>query len=156
MYWKLRFPILNAMYILNVPLRDGENTVTAKSGEIAANIIILNAIPEADPGYILPRGQDDVPVGNWFDGIGVGTSDDDMEFPEGFYSVKDTVKDVCAIRGGKLIVELLANIGAFGPIVAIKTMQPPVPLMDFLPMVGNLPAGGLAYINSQLNLVPKE
>ncbi len=139
----------------NVPLNAGENTVTAKSDDVEGNIITLNAIPEADPGYILPRGEDDVPVGNWFDGIAVGTSDDDMEFPEGFYSVKDTVKDVCAIRGGKLIVELLANIGAFGPIVAIKTMQPPVPLMDFLPMVGNLPAGGMAYINSQLNLVPK-
>ena len=82
--------------------------------------------------------------------------DDHMEFPEGFYSVKDTVKDIAAIRGGKLIVELLANIGAFGPIVAIKTMQPPVPLMDFLPAVGNLPAGGMSYINSQLNLIPKE
>ncbi len=140
----------------NVPLNDGENTVTAKSGNVEGNTITLNAIPEADPGYILPRGEDDVPVGNWFDGIAVGTSDDDMEFPEGFYSVKDTVKDVCAIRGGKLIVELLANIGAFGPIVAIKTMQPPMPLMDFLPMVGNLPAGGMAYINSQMNLIPKE
>ncbi len=140
----------------NVPLCDGENTVTAKSGAVEGNTITLNAIPEPDSGYILPRGEDDVPVGNWFDGIAVGTSDDDMEFPEGFYSVKDTVKDVCAIRGGKLIVELLANIGAFGPIVAIKTMQPPVPLMDFLPMVGNLPAGGMAYINSQLNLIPKE
>ncbi len=140
----------------NVPLSDGENTVTAKSGDVEGNTITLNAIAEPDPSYILPRGEDDVPVGNWFDGIAVGTSDDDMEFPDGFYSVKDTVKDVCAIRGGKLIVELLANIGAFGPIVAIKTMQPPVPLMDFLPMVGNLPAGGMAYINSQLNLVPKE
>ncbi len=140
----------------NVPLNAGENTVTAKSGTVEGNTITLNAIPEPDPGYILPRGEDDVPVGNWFDGIAVGTSDDDMEFPEGFYSVKDTVKDVCAIRNGRLLVELLANIGAFGPIVAIKTMQPPMPLMDFLPMVGNLPAGGMAYINSQLNLVPKE
>ncbi len=140
----------------NVPLQAGENTVTAKSGDVEGNTITLNAIPEADPGYILPRGEDDVPVGNWFDGIAVGTSDDDMEFPEGFYSVKDTVKDICAIRNSKLIIELLANIGAFGPIVAIKTMQPPMPLMDFLPMVGNLPAGGMAYINSQLNLVPKE
>lgn len=109
-----------------------------------------------NPAYILPRGEDDVPVGNWFDGQAVGTDDDHMEFPEGFYSVKDTVKDIAAIRGGKLIVELLANIGAFGPIVAIKTMQPPVPLMDFLPAVGNLPAGGMSYINSQLNLIPKE
>ncbi len=140
----------------NVPLQNGGNTVTAKSGNVEGNTITLNAISEPDPGYILPRGENDVPVGNWFDGIAVGTSDDDMEFPEGFYSVKDTVKEVCAIRGGKLIVELLANIGAFGPIVAIKTMQPPVPLMDFLPQVGNLPAGGMAYINSQLNLIPKE
>ena len=140
----------------NVPLNDGKNTVTAASGEVKGNTITLNAIPEPNPGYILPRGENDVPVGNWFDGLAVGTDDDHMEFPEGFYSVKDTVKDIAAIRDGKLLIELLANIGAFGPIVAIKTMQPPVPLMDFLPQVGNLPAGGMSYINSQLNLIPKE
>ena len=140
----------------NVPLNDGANTVTAASGEVKGNTITLNAIPEPNPAYILPRGENDVPVGNWFDGLAVGTDDDHMEFPEGFYSVKDTVKDIAAIRDGKLLIELLANIGAFGPIVAIKTMQPPVPLMDFLPQVGNLPAGGMSYINSQLNLIPKE
>ena len=140
----------------NVPLNDGANTVTAASGDVQGNTITLNAIPEPNPAYILPRGENDVPVGNWFDGLAVGTDDDHMEFPEGFYSVKDTVKDIAAIRDGKLLVELLANIGAFGPIVAIKTMQPPVPLMDFLPQVGNLPAGGMSYINSQLNLISKE
>ena len=140
----------------NIPLNDGANTVTAASGEVKSNTITLNAIPEPNPAYILPRGENDVPVGNWFDGLAVGTDDDHMEFPEGFYSVKDTVKDIAAIRDGKLLIELLANIGAFGPIVAIKTMQPPVPLMDFLPQVGNLPAGGMSYINSQLNLIPKE
>ncbi len=150
-------PVIDhAAKFCNVPLKDGENTVTAASGDVKGNTITLNAIPAPNPAYILPRGEDDVPVGNWFDGQAVGTDDDHMEFPEGFYSVKDTVKDIAAIRGGKLIVELLANIGAFGPIVAIKTMQPPVPLMDFLPAVGNLPAGGMSYINSQLNLIPKE
>ena len=140
----------------NVPLKDGANTITAASGDVQGNTITLNAIPEPNPAYVLPRGENDVPVGNWFDGQAVGTDDDHMEFPEGFYSVKDTVKDIAAIRDGKLLIELLANIGAFGPIVAIKTMQPPVPLMDFLPQVGNLPAGGMSYINSQLNLIPKD
>ena len=146
----------HAAKFCNVPLKSGANTVTAASGEVQGNTITLNAIPESNPAYILPRGENDVPVGNWFDGQAVGTDDDHMEFPEGFYSVKDTVKDIAAIRDGKLLIELLANIGAFGPIVAIKTMQPPVPLMDFLPQVGNLPAGGMSYINSQLNLIPKE
>lgn len=45
--------------------------------------------------------------------------------------------------------------GAFGPITAIRTMQPPMPLMDFIPMVGALPAGGMSYINSELNKIPK-
>ena len=146
----------HAAVFRNVPLKDGENTVTAASGEVKGNTITLNAIPEPNPAYILPRDENDVPVGNWFDGLAVGTDDEHMEFPEGYYSVKDTVKDIAAIRDGKLLIELLANVGAFGPIVAIKTMQPPVPLMDFLPQVGNLPAGGMSYINSQLNLIPKE
>ena len=53
------------------------------------------------------------------------------------------------------LVELLANVGAFGPIVAVKSMQPPIPVMDFIPGVGNLPAGGMAYINKRLNEIKK-
>ena len=146
----------HAAKFVDVPLRDGENTVTAACGEVRGNVITLNAIPEADPAYILPRGEDDVPAGNWFDGLAVGTDDDHMEFPEGYYSVKDTVAEVYAIRKGRLIVELLANVGAFGPITAIRTMQPPLPLMDFILQVGALPAGGMSYINSELNKIPKE
>ena len=146
----------HAAKFVNVPLKDGENTVTAISGEVQGNTITLNAIAEPDPAYILPRGEDDIPAGNWFDGLAVGTDDDHMEFPEGVYSVKDTVADVFKIRNGKLIVELLANVGAFGPITAIRTMQPPIPLMDFILQVGNLPAGGMSYINSELNKIPKE
>ena len=63
---------------------------------------------------------------------------------------------VYTIRKGRLIVELLANVGAFGPITAIRTMQPPIPLMDFILQVGKLPAGGMSYINSELNKIPKE
>lgn len=85
----------------------------------------------------------------------MGTDDDHMEFPEGFYSVKDTVAEVYKLRNGKLIVELLANVGAFGPITAIRTMQPPLPLMDFILQVGTLPAGGMAYINGELNKIAK-
>lgn len=139
----------------NVPLTDGTNTVTAISGNVQGNTIILNAIPNPNPAYILPRGENDVPVGNWFDGKVPGTDDDHMEFPEGYYSVRDTVKDVMQIENGKLVIELLANIGAFGPIVAVKSMQPEIPLEDYLPMVGNLPAGGMAYINSRLNEIKK-
>ena len=146
----------HAAKFVNVPLQAGANTVTAVSGDVKGNVITLNALPEADPAYILPRGEDDIPAGNWFDGLAVGTDDDHMEFPEGFYSVKDTVADIYAIRNGRLIVELLANVGAFGPITAIRTMQPPLPLMDFILQVGSLPAGGMSYINSELNKIPKE
>lgn len=134
---------------------DGTNTVTAASGEVKGNTITLNALPEPDASYVRPVGKDDIPAGNWFDGLGVGTDDDHMEFPEGFYSVKDTVADVYKLRDGKLIVELLANVGAFGPITAIRTMQPPLPLDEFIHMVGALPAGGMSYINAELNKIPK-
>ena len=146
----------HAAKFVNVPLRDGKNTVTAVCGEVQGNTITLNTLPEPDPSYVRPCGENDIPAGNWFDGLAVGTDDDHMEFPEDCYSVKDTVADIYALRGGKLIVELLANVGAFGPITAIRTMQPPMPLMDFIPMVGALPAGGMSYINSELNKIPKE
>ncbi len=139
----------------NVPLADGENKVTAVYKDVCSNEVVLRAVAKPNEDYILKRGKNDVPVGNWFDGQVPGTDDDHMEFPEGYYSVKDTVADVMEIENGKLLVELLANIGAFGPIVAVRSMKAPVPLIDFLPMVGNLPAGGMSYINSQLNKIKK-
>ena len=42
------------------------------------------------------------------------------------------------------------------PNVAVRSMQPPMPLMDFIPMVGALPAGGMSYINAELNKIHKE
>ena len=139
----------------NVPLDEGDNVVTASYEGVDSNEVILRPVAEPNPAYVLPRGENDVPVGNWFDGVAEGTDDDHMEFPEGYYSVKDTVADVMEIENGKLLIELLANIGAFGPIVAVKSMKAPVPLMDFLPSVGNLPAGGMSYINSRLNEIKK-
>lgn len=145
----------HAAVFKDVPLLDGKNDVTAISGTVKGNSIVLNAVPERNEDYTLKRGEFDPPAGNWFDGQAPGTDDDHMEFPEGYYSVKDTVKDVMQIENGKLLMELLANVGAFGPIVAIRGMQPAIPLETFLPKVGNLPAGGLAYINSRLNQVKK-
>lgn len=93
----------HAAVFKNVPLQDGDNTVTAVCGSVQGNTIRLNTVETPNSDYVLKRGENDIPVGNWFDGQVPGTDDDHTEFPEGFYSVKDTVADVMAIENGKLL-----------------------------------------------------
>lgn len=93
----------HAAVFKNVPLQDGDNTVTAVCGSVQGNTIRLNTVETPNSDYVLKRGENDIPAGNWFDGQVPGTDDDHTEFPEGFYSVKDTVADVMAIENGKLL-----------------------------------------------------
>lgn len=146
----------HACTFAGLPLREGENQVWATAGELTSNTVTLCPVAAPNPAYTYPRGENDVPVGNWFDGTALGTSDDDMEFPAGCFSVKDTAKEVMGnAAAAKTLVASLADIGAFGPITAVRTSAMPLPLDVYLPMVGNLPAGGLAYVNKQLNGIRK-
>lgn len=146
----------HACEFANLPLAEGENRVWAEAGALTSNTIVICPVEVPNPAYTYPRGENDVPVGNWFDGAAIGTSDDDMEFPEGCFHVKDTARDIMGnAAAAKVLVAALADIGAFGPITAVRTSAMPIPLDVYLPMVGNLPAGGLSYVNKQLNSIRK-
>jgi beta-galactosidase len=77
----------HAVVFENVELKDGENTVTAKSGEVEGNTITLRAVAERNHDYDLPEGDGE--AGNWF-------LTDPLEYPEGYYSIKDKLSDLMA------------------------------------------------------------
>ncbi len=77
----------------NVALKDGENTVTAKAGELE-DTIVLNGVAEHNPDYTLPDIAAAMQVGNWFDGIADTEEGEEIEIIEGYYSIEDTIIDL--------------------------------------------------------------
>jgi len=70
----------------NVALNDGENTVTAYSGCVKANEVILCGVAEHDFSYDLPDGNQGV---NWFDDPELVAMKKAFKYPKDAYSIKD-------------------------------------------------------------------
>ena len=77
----------------NVPLNDGENTVTAYSGEVKANVITLCGVAEHDYSYDLPDGNQGA---NWFDDPKLVEMKKAFKYPKDAYSIKDKFGDLMA------------------------------------------------------------
>ena len=70
----------------NVALNDGANTVTAYSGDVKANEIVLNGVAEHNYAYDLPDGNQGV---NWFDDPKLVEMKKAFKYPKDAYSIKD-------------------------------------------------------------------
>ena len=73
----------------NVALLDGENTVTARSGDIS-DTITLRGVTEHNAEYTLPDIAAAMAVGNWFDEVSDNEDSDEIVVADGCYSVYDT------------------------------------------------------------------
>ena len=65
---------------------DGENTITAFSGDVKANTIHLNGVAEHDYAYDLPDGNQGV---NWFDDPELVAMKKAFKYPKDAFSIKD-------------------------------------------------------------------
>ncbi len=87
----------------NVALKDGENTVSACSGDVKSNEITLNAVAEHDYSYDLPDGNQGA---NWFDDPAAVAMKKAFKYPKDAYSIKDKMgvlmenPQTAAILGG--------------------------------------------------------
>ena len=78
----------------NVPMKDGENTVSAKSCcGVESNVITINAVAEHDYSYDLPDGNQGV---NWFDDPELVAMKKAFKYPKDAYSIKDKMGDLMA------------------------------------------------------------
>ena len=77
----------------NVALKDGENTVSVKSGEVS-DTVTFNGVAEHNPEYTLPDIAAAMAVGNWFDEVSDNDESDEIIVVEGYYSVKDTLGEM--------------------------------------------------------------
>ena len=79
----------HAVVFENVALAAGENTVTAKCGDVS-DTVTLNGVAEHNEAYTLPDIAEAMAVGNWFDEVSDNEDSDEILVVEGCYSVEDT------------------------------------------------------------------
>ena len=70
----------HAVVFENVALQDGDNTVTAKCGDVQANTITLRPVAEHNYAYDLPEGNEGA---NWFDDPAAIAARKKMNYPAG-------------------------------------------------------------------------
>ena len=82
------------VFVFTVSLKNGFNTVVAKAGDLKDSITLEKV--EKEPSiYVLPSVNERAEgVANWFKLAGDLDLTAPMEFPEGYYSVKDTMEEL--------------------------------------------------------------
>ena len=143
----------------DVPLQDGPNTITARHGTLE-DTITLNGVAQPNPDYVLP-GQEDIEqnVANWFADI---QADGEMEYPEGFFSLRDTIGDLLANPDAAALIQKYAA-ALFGTMAkSLENMSGNTGMIDNMPLEEAIRFSGaplkekhLKYINQQLNQIHK-
>lgn len=143
----------------DVALNDGPNTITARHGALE-DTITLNGVAEPNPDYVLP-GQDDEEEGvtNWFADLQV---EGEMEYPEGYFSLRDTMETIMANPEAAALVEEHAA-ALFGSMAkSMKNMSgsmgmaAKMSLQNIIQLSGSgLDENGLLYLNQQFNKIKK-
>lgn len=82
------------VFVFDVALKDGMNILTADAGCVKDSITLEKV--EKEPAiYVLPEVNERAEgVANWFSAVGSMDLKAPMEFPEGKYSVKDTIEEI--------------------------------------------------------------
>jgi len=146
----------------NVALLDGENTVTAVSGDVKANEIVLCGVAEHDYSYDLPDGNQGV---NWFDDPEAVAMKKAFKYPKDAYSIKDKIgallgnPQTAAILGGlfeKMMAgnNLMGSMGEMSP--EMMNFMNNMRLNDALKMMGDkFPMAAKLQLNQALNAIKK-
>ena len=150
----------------NVALKDGANTVTAFSGDVKGNEIVLCAVAEHDYSYDLPDGNQGA---NWFDDPELVAMKKAFKYPKDAFSIKDKMGDLMANPQtaallGKMMEAMTSGGGAGSAMMSsmgqmseemmgfMKMMR----LSDALKMAGDaVPMALKLQINQALNRIKK-
>ena len=142
---------------------DGENVVTAYSGDVKANTITLNGVAEHDYSYDLPEGNQGA---NWFDDPAAIAARAAFKYPKGYYSIKDKVgvlmsnPETAAILGETLSKVLGSSGGLMSGSMemgeSMKEFMNMMRLSDMLKMMGaGVPAEAKLQLNEALTKIKK-
>jgi len=141
---------------------DGENIITAYSGDIHANEIKLNGVADHDYSYDLPDGNQGV---NWFDDPKLVEMKKAFKYPKDAYSIKDKMgalmdnPETAKILGGLMQAfmsgnSMMASMGEMSPEMMqfMRNMR----LNDALKMAGDAVSMEMKLkLNQALNQIKK-
>ena len=145
------------VFKFDVALNEGFNTILAVAGDVKDSIT-LEKVAEEPAYYTLPEfNERQEGVANWFKQVGSMDLTAPMEFPEGYYSIKDNMEEVSkspeAFALVAKVVKLTTNFDVkpgSGMWDMMKTMSP-----ENLGNVMALPDGFLESLNAQLIKIKK-
>jgi len=147
------------VFVFTAALADGQNTLLAVAGGVKDSITLEKV--EKEPAiYTLPEVNERAEgVANWFTTVGDMDLKAPMEFPEGKYSVRDTMEEIAkspeALKIAARAVKLASNFDmepGKGMWDMLKTMTPQG-MMEM--SAGNMPDGFLESLNAQLIQIDK-
>lgn len=109
----------HACVFKDVALQDGDNTITARCGEVQGNTIRLNAVPAHNYAYDLPEGNEGA---NWFDDPAAVAAREAFKYPEGYYSIKDKMNDLMKNKeAAALLKKAMASVSSAGAMAAMAS-----------------------------------
>ena len=145
------------IFKFTVALEQGFNTLLAVAGPVKDSIT-LEKVDKEPECYTLPEfSQRQEGVANWFKQMGSLDLTAPMEFPEGYYSVRDTIEEIAknaeALAITAKAVKLATNFD-MKPGVGMWDMMKAMTPEDATKMV-SLPQGFLEGLNAQLIKIKK-
>ena len=145
------------VFKFNVALEEGFNTILAVAGDVKDSITLEKVEKEPDY-YTLPEfNERQEGVANWFKQVGSLDLKAPMEFPEGYYSIKDSMEDLSkneeALALATKAVKLATNFDikpGVGMWDMMKRMTP-----ETMAKMINMPDGFIESLNAQLIKIKK-
>ncbi len=147
------------VFVFEVALADGFNTIVAEAGDLK-DTMTLEKVEKEPSIYVLSEVNERAEgVANWFKTVGDMDLKAPMEFPEGMYSIKDTMEELAAnpeameiaAKAFKLTMNMTVKPGE-----GMWDMMKAMTLEKVGEMAGSLvPEGFMESINAQLIKIKK-
>ena len=146
------------VFKFDVALNEGFNTILAVAGDVKDSIT-LEKVAEEPAYYTLPEfNERQEGVANWFKQVGSMDLTAPMEFPEGYYSIKDTMDEIAkneeALAIASKAVKLATNFD-IKPGVGMWDMMKKMTPESMSNMISGMPDGFIESLNAKLTKIKK-
>ncbi len=146
------------VFVFTVALAEGQNILLAVAGEVKDSITLEKVEKEPDI-YVLPEVNERAEgVANWFKSVGDMDLKAPMEFPEGKYSIKDTLSEMAKSEEAFAIVSKAVKMATNfdvkpgeGMWDMMKAMSPE----SMMALMPNMPEGFIESLNGKLIKIDK-
>ena len=146
------------VFKFDVALAEGQNILVAKAGDVVDSIT-LEKVEKEPSVYVLPEfNERQEGVANWFKTVGTMDLEAPMEFPEGYYSIKDNIETLFGNEeAGEIIRKALKLATNFdvAPGVGMWDMLKNMTPESMGGMMSGVPEGFIESLNAKLIKIKK-